>query len=66
MKEWFKKSFETNGNPDAAKITAFLSFGVIIILAGIDQLTAYKINETVFLTFAGIAGTGLGVTAFKK
>lgn len=66
MKEWLKKSFETNANPDAAKITAFLAFGVCIVLAGIDQLTQYKINETVFITFAGIAGTGLGVTAFKK
>jgi hypothetical protein len=67
MLDWFKKSFEKDGNPDAAKITAFLAFGVIALLAGIDQFTHYKINEMVFITFATIATTGLGISAmFKK
>jgi hypothetical protein len=63
---WFIKSFEKDGNPDAAKITAFLSFCVIVFLAGIDQFTKYKINEMVFLTFATIATAGLGISAMFK
>lgn len=63
MKTWFKRSFERDGEPDAAKITAFISFIVIMFLAGVDQFTKYKINEMVFMTFAGIAGAGLGISA---
>lgn len=64
MMQWFKKSFETNGA--ASKVTAFISFAVCMILAGIDQLSGYKINDTVFLTFAAIATAGLGISAIKR
>jgi hypothetical protein len=67
MIDWFKRSFEKDGNPDAARITAFMAFCVIMALACIDQFTKYKINEMVFLTFATISTTGLGISAiFKK
>jgi hypothetical protein len=66
MIQWFKRSFEKDGNPDAARITAFMAFCVIVILAGIDQLSKYKINDMVFLTFAGICTAGLGIAAFFK
>jgi hypothetical protein len=66
MINWIKRTFENNGNPDAAKVTAFIAFCVIVVQAGIDQFSGYKINETVFITFATIAATGLGISAFKK
>jgi hypothetical protein len=66
MIDWIKKTFEKDGNPDAAKITAFMAFCVIMFLAGVDQFTKHKINEMVFLTFATIATTGLGISAFLK
>jgi hypothetical protein len=66
MRLWIQKTFEKNGEPDAAKLTAFISFIICIILACIDQLTVHKINETVFLTFAAIATAGLGISAIKR
>lgn len=47
--------FETLTNPDkeysSKKIMTFVSFNFCILQATLDQLTSYKVNETIFYSF---------------
>jgi len=58
-------SFKDNkGNWDGTRLTVFASFCFICISGACDQFFGYKVNETVFCTFAGIVVSGLGFTTF--
>ncbi|MGZ8505696.1 MAG: hypothetical protein ACXWW0_00085 [Bacteroidia bacterium] len=58
-----KNSFkDVNGNWDGKRITAFVSFCWILLSAGMDQFLGKRPSEFIFLTFAGIVISLLGLS----
>lgn len=55
--EILKQSLKNfDGEWSSKKLTTLLSMAMCAFMAILDQLTIYKLNETAFLSFLGMAG----------
>lgn len=58
---WFKKTFETKGEPSPAKLTAFLFVWLVLYKFIFDDL-----DDSTLMIFLGFIAAAFGIEKFTK